>query len=122
MRRMILVAGLVAVCALPAAALAHTKAHGKTRHAVLNAVVHQKQLSRAQARCVIVIVSTVNRAFAAVTFPGTPKGACLRVAANGVIIEHRVHGRWRFVTVGSDMRCPIHGVPNRVSRDLGVCS
>jgi hypothetical protein len=46
----------------------------------------------------------------------------MRVAANGVIIEHRTPRGWRFVTVGSSFRCPIKGVPIAVGRDLGVCA
>jgi hypothetical protein len=45
----------------------------------------------------------------------------MRVAANGVIIEHHTAVGWQFVTVGSSFRCPIKGVPARVARDLGVC-
>lgn len=122
MKRTICALLVVALCAWPAAALAHTRLHGRTRQAVVNAVVHQHQLSRAQARCVVVTRSTVNRAFAAVTFPAHLSRTCLRVAANGVIIEHRIRGRWRFVTVGSDIQCPIRGVPGRVAHDLDVCA
>jgi hypothetical protein len=46
----------------------------------------------------------------------------MKVAANGVIIEHLVEGRWHFVTVGSDIHCPVKGMPVAVARDLGPCS
>ena len=112
---------LVAVVLIPASAWAHRRATKAERHAILAAVVRQHQLSKAQATCQVVTISTVNRSYAAVTWPAKLSKACLRVAANGVIIEHRKRGRWRFVTVGSAFRCPIEGVPNRVARDLGVC-
>ena len=34
-------------------------------------------------------VSTVNHSYAVVTWPSKPSHMCLRVAANGLIIEHR---------------------------------
>jgi hypothetical protein len=45
----------------------------------------------------------------------------MRVAANGLIIEHQTSHGWQFVTVGSSFSCPIKGVPTLVARDLGVC-
>jgi ribosomal protein S14 len=107
---------------LPAAAIAHRRATKRERTAILAAVVHQHQLSKAQAACQVVTVSTVNQRFAALAWPAHLSRACVRVAANGVIIEHRTTHGWRFVTAGSSFRCPIKGVPGAVARDLGVCS
>lgn len=113
---------LAVLAVLPAVAIAHRRAIKPERTAILAAVVRQHQLSKAQARCQIVTVSTVNQRYAALTWPSKLSRACMRVAANGVIIEHRTTGGWRFVTVGSDLRCPIKGVPVAVSRDLRICS
>jgi hypothetical protein len=76
----------------------------------------------AQAGCQVVTISTANHSYAAVTWPKKPSRACTRVAANGVIIEHRRTPGWEFVTVGSSFQCPIKGVPTRVAHDLGVCT
>jgi glucose/arabinose dehydrogenase len=116
------IALLMALMLVPAAALAHRRATKAERHAVLAAIVRQRQLSGSQAACQVVTISTVNQAYASATWPAKLSKTCQRVAANGVIIEHRTKGRWRFVTVGSSFQCPIKGVPTRVARDLGVCS
>ena len=110
------------LASLPAVAVAHRRATKPERTAILAAVVHQRQLSRAQAACQVVTISTVNRRYAALTWPRRLSRACTRVAANGVIIEHRTTNGWRLVTVGSEFNCPIKGVPVAVGRDLGVCS
>ena len=112
---------LLAAALMPAAALAHRRATKTERTSILAAVVRQRQLSRAQAACQAVTISTVSQNYAAMTWPRKLSRACLRVAANGVIIEHRARRGWQFVTVGSDLRCPIEGVPTRVARDLGIC-
>jgi hypothetical protein len=113
----LLVTGLL----IPAAALAHRRATKAERSVVVAAVVHQRELSKAQADCQVVTISTVNQSYASLSWPAKLSKACLRVAANGVIIEHRRGRQWDFVTVGSSFRCPIKGVPDRVATDLGVC-
>jgi len=112
---------LVLAAVLPAAASAHERATPAQRQAVLTAVVRQQKLSQAQAACQVVTVSTVGRNYAAVSWPQRLSTACEKVAANGVIIEKLNQGSWHFVTVGSSFTCPIRGVPDAVSRDLGVC-
>ncbi len=111
----------VACAVIPAAAFAHRRATKAERSAVVAAIVRQGELSKAQAACQVVTISTANRSYAAATWPAKLSRACMRVAANGVIIEHHTASGWQFVTVGSSFRCPIKGVPNRVARDLGVC-
>jgi hypothetical protein len=111
----------MALVLIPASALAHRRATKTERQAVLAAIVQQRQLSRSQAACQVVTISTVNQNYASATWPAKLSKACQRVAANGVIIEHRKNGRWRFVTVGSSFQCPIKGVPTHVAHDLGVC-
>jgi hypothetical protein len=117
----VFIALLVVAGIVPTVALAHRRATKDERTAVLTAVVKQHQLSKAQATCQTVTISTVNQSYAALTWPKKLSKACMQVAANGVIIEHRSTGRWRFVTVGSSFRCPIKGVPTPVAHDLGVC-
>jgi hypothetical protein len=112
---------VVAGALIPAAAFAHRRATKAEHSAVLAAVVRQGQLSKAQAACQVVTISTVNHNYAATSWPAKLSHACMRVAANGVIIEHHTAREWRFVTVGSSFTCPIKGVPTRVARDLGVC-
>jgi hypothetical protein len=113
---------VVVAMLIPAAALAHRRATRAERSSILAAVVRQGQLSKKQAACQVVMISTVNHDYASATWPAKLSSACMRVAANGLIIEHLKQGRWRFVAAGSSFQCPIRGVPSRVARDLGVCS
>jgi hypothetical protein len=122
MRRIGLLVVLLAALELTPAAVAHRRATKTERATIVAAVVRQRQLSRAQASCQVVTVSTVNRRYAKLAWPKKLSSACRRVAANGVIIEHKAAHGWRFVAVGSTFRCPIKGVPSRVARDLGACS
>ena len=112
---------LAALALLPAVALAHRRATKSERTAILAAVVRQHQLSNAQAACQVVTISTVNQKYALLAWPGKLSSACARVAANGVIVEHRTTRGWRLVTVGSSFRCPIKGLPAAVAGDLGIC-
>jgi len=118
----VLVVLLVALALTPAAAFAHRRASKTERTAILAAVVRQHQLSGAQAACQVVSISTVNQRYASLAWPRKLSRACQKVAANGVILEHRGARGWQFVTVGSSFRCPIKHVPAAVARDLGVCS
>ena len=119
--RVLLVFFVAVGVALPAAAVAHRRATKSERAAILKAVVRQHQLSKAQAACQTVTISTVNTHYATATWPRKLSRACLRVAADGVIIEHQTARGWTLVSDGSDLRCPIKGVPTRVARDLKVC-
>jgi hypothetical protein len=121
-RTHLLVAMLAALVLLPAAAVAHRRATKPERRAILAAVVQQGQLSKTQAACQVVTVSTVNQRYAALRWPKRLSRACMKVAANGVIVEYRTTRGWRLVTVGSEFSCPIKGVPTTVARDLGVCA
>lgn len=112
---------LATLAFVPAVALAHRHATKAERTAILAAVVRQHQLSKAQAACQVVTISTANQSYAALRWPKKLSSPCQRVAANGVIIEHRTTHGWRFVAVGSSFRCPIKGVPAAVASDLGVC-
>lgn len=121
-RTYLLLVTFAALAVLPAVAVAHRRATKPERTAILAAVVRQHELSRAQADCQVVTVSTVNRRYAVLAWPKRLSSACRRVAANGVIVEHKTAHGWHLVTVGSALRCPIKGVPNAVARDLDLCS
>jgi hypothetical protein len=112
---------LVVALLAPAAAFAARTVTKAQRTQILAAVVKQHELTKAQAACQAVTVSTVNSAYAEVKWPAKLTKSCQRIAANGVIIEHRTGGQWKLVTVGSDFHCPIKGLPTKVGRDLGVC-
>jgi len=114
-------AALLVLGVFAPAALGHRLASKTQRTAILQAVVRQGQLSKAQASCQTVTISTVNREYAAVSWPRKLSSACLKVAANGVIIEHETSRGWQLVTVGSSFSCPVKGVPTPVARDLGIC-
>lgn len=74
------------------------------------------------ASCGVFFVSTVNPRYASVAFrPGKPR--CLPYASDGVTVFRRVGAYWKYVTAGSDFRCPVPKVPARVVRDLRIsCS
>jgi hypothetical protein len=124
MKRFIPVFLLVALlAALPAVADAHRPATKTQRTAIVAAVVRQHELSKAQAACQQVTISTVNPAWAALSWPVHLSKACEKVAANGVIIEHFRANAWHFAFVGSDVKCTAGGMPATVGRDLlGSCS
>jgi len=107
--------------AIPAAASAHRPATKAQRAALLAAVVHQGKLSSTQAACQKFLISTVNSSYATLSWPAKLSKACLRVAANGVIIEHHRGSHWLFLAEGSSFRCPVKALPAKVARDLGVC-
>jgi hypothetical protein len=121
-RSLLLLLLLALVVGVPAVALAHRPATAAQRTAIRRAVVGQHQLTRAQARCQVVTLSTANPAFAKLAWPRHLSARCRRVAANGVILEHHREGHWRLVADGSDFRCPVKGVPAAVARDLDVCN
>lgn len=87
----------------------------------MRAVVHQGELSSRQAACQTVTLSTVNRAYAALSWPEELSASCAKVAANGVIVERHSRSHWRLVAAGSKFDCPVRRVPMAVARDLGIC-
>jgi hypothetical protein len=120
MRRLI-PAFLVAFALLPSLAFAHTRADSSDAAAVRAAAVRAHQLSKQQAACQVVTISTVNRTYASLSWPAQLSKSCRRVAADGVVLLHESAGSWRFVGAGSSFKCPIKGIPAKVSYDLKVC-
>jgi hypothetical protein len=122
MRRMAVLAVLLAAAAVPAIAFAKYKPSPSVRDAIINAAIRAHDISRAQAPCTRVFVSSVNHSWGSVSFPAHPSQRCQKYASNGIALFHKREGRWHFVTAGSYFRCPIPHVPNRVAHDLvGVC-
>jgi hypothetical protein len=114
-------AALLVLGVFAPAALGHRVATKPERTAILQAVVRQGQLSKAQANCQSVTISTVNHEYAALAWPRRLSRTCMKVAANGVIIEHDGSRGWQLVTDGSSLSCPVKGLPTAVARDFGIC-
>lgn len=112
---------VVALALLPSLAFAHTRANASQAAAIRAAAVAAHQLSRRQAACQVVTISTVNRSYASLTWPAKLSAPCERVAANGVVLMRESAGGWGFITAGSSFKCPIKGVPTKVGYDLRVC-
>ena len=117
MRRVAMITTVVAVALVASVASAKRRASPRERAAVIGAAVAGHRINRAQAPCVRVFISTVNRNWASVNFVYPTPRAC-HEPANGMLLYHRLHGRWRYVTAGSSIFCPVRGVPNRVAHDL----
>src|SRR5579872_2159163 len=109
MRRICVVLVLLGLL-IPSGALARRAASRTERATILAAVVHQKQLSKAQAACQVVTISTVSQSYAKLAWPSKLSAACAKVAANGVIIEHRRASGWAFLIAGSLFTCPLKAV------------
>jgi hypothetical protein len=47
---------------------------------------------------------------------------CMPLASNGVTVEKKSHGRWRFVTAGSSFTCTelYAKVPQAIAKDLKI--
>lgn len=69
-------------------------------------------------RCAAIWISTVNRRWA--SFHTRFRQSCLRWAGDGIVILHRRNRRWHPVFEGSDIPCPVPGVPPAIVRDLRV--
>jgi hypothetical protein len=74
-------------------------------------------------RCARARVSTVTRKpkWASVSWRNGG-GECEPLASNGVTVEKKSHGRWRFVTAGSSFDCKglYAKVPQVVAQDLKI--
>lgn len=122
MKRVLVVAVLLAAAALPAIALAKYPASPRVRRAVVAVAVRRQVISKAEGRCSRVFVSSVNRDWASVSFTAHPSRSCRMEGYSGFVLLHHRNGRWHYVTAGSYFRCPIPGVPDRVAHDLvGLC-
>lgn len=112
--------GLLALLAvaLPSAALARIAVSGADKTPVVRAALG----ATVPRQCAAVYVSSVNGSWASATFDPQHgwSARCSKFGSNGVVVLHRVHGRWHMVTAGSSFTCPIRHVPAAVARDLRI--
>jgi hypothetical protein len=119
MRRygLLLLTSLAAVTlAIPAIVHANRKPTSKER-AQIAAVV------QLPSKCARVKISTVTKKPKWSSVSWRNGGSeCMPLASNGVTVEKKSHGRWRFVTAGSSFDCPglYAKVPQAVARDLKI--
>jgi hypothetical protein len=107
---------LAATFAVVSAASADRKATSKER-AQIAAVV------QLPSKCARVRVSTVTKKPKWGSVSWRNGGSeCMPLASNGVTVEKKSHGRWRFVTAGSSFTCAelYAKVPQAVAKDLKV--
>ena len=106
----------IAAVSLAAVASAARKPTGKER-AQIAAVV------QLPSKCAGVKVSTVTKKpkWASVSWRNGGS-ECMPLASNGVTLEKKSHGRWRFVTAGSSFTCAelYAKVPQAVAKDLKI--
>jgi hypothetical protein len=104
---------------VPAVAVASRVATGGTRNAIDRAAAPQLP-SGIPERCLFAQVTTKDGGnWAEVGFNGNAGQSCGRWAFNGVNIEHRARGTWRYVTSGSALiPCGRLGIPVAVRQDL----
>jgi hypothetical protein len=108
----VLAVGLV----LPAIVHADRKATSKERAQIAAAV-------QLPAKCAKARVSTVTKKPKWGSVSWRNGGSeCMPLASDGVTVEKKSHGRWRFVTAGSSFDCPglYAKVPQAVAKDLKI--
>jgi len=109
----LLAAVLAVTLTLPSSADARRKPTPRERAGVARA-------AGVPARCLFIRVSTVDRRYAYMRIRNR-KQSCRRWWADGVVVfRKRADGRWRFLTAGSAIECPVPKVPSRVVRDLRI--
>jgi hypothetical protein len=115
MRRVTVVLTLLAVLSVAATADARRKPTTAERTALGKAV-------GTPGRCLKIFVSTVNEKWARAEFNGKKFDvpSCKAHAADGIVVLHHRHGKWRIVTEGSSFECPVPDVPKRIVKDLKI--
>lgn len=110
---------LAVMLAAPAGAVAKRIVTGSTKMAIVRTV---PTALPTPLRCLVVYVTTKDGGnWATMGFNNAMLHSCIRWAANGVAIVHRVDGRWRFVGAGSaEIPCGRLGIPVAVRQDLGL--
>jgi hypothetical protein len=108
---------LAVMLVAPGAAVARRIVTGSTKTAIVRTV--PTALPTPQ-RCLVVYVTTEDGGdWATMSFNNAMLHSCIRWAADGVAIAHRVNGRWRYVASGSaDIPCGRLGIPVAVRKDL----
>ncbi len=116
-RRLTIALTFAVMLAVPGGAVARRIVTGSTKTAIVRTV--QTALPTPQ-RCLVVYVTTKDGGnWATVGFNNAMLHSCIRWAANGVAIAHRINGRWRYVASGSaEIPCGRLGIPVAVRADL----
>jgi hypothetical protein len=115
--RLTIAVTLAVMLVLPAAAVARRVVTGSTKAAIVRTV---PTALRTPLRCLVVYVTTKDGGnWATMGFNNALLHSCIRWAADGVAIVHRVDGSWRFVGAGSsEVPCGQLGIPVAVRGDL----
>lgn len=119
MRRAIVIC-VVFVLTVPAVAVASRIATGKLRVAIVKAAAKEMATGIPQS-CLVVRVTTIGPGNWATVGLNYRTAACNVV--NGIVVVHRVRGRWHFVDEGSSMpmtECKKDSIPVAVQRDLRI--
>jgi hypothetical protein len=107
---------LALVLLIAAVAVAQRKPTAKERSQIAAVV-------QLPSKCARVKVSTVTKKPKWSSVSWRNGGSeCIPLASNGVTVEKRSRGRWKFVTAGSSFDCPglYAKVPQVVARDLKI--
>ena len=113
---------VIAVLALtvPAVAGASRIATGRLRAAIEKAAAKEMATGIPQS-CLVVRVTTIGAGNWAAVGLNYRKAACN--VGNGIVLVHRMRGKWHFVGAGSSMprtACKRDGIPVAVQRDLRI--
>jgi hypothetical protein len=106
--------------AVPTAAGASRIATGTLRVAIVKAAAKEMAAGIPKS-CLVVRVTTIGAGNWATVGLNYRQAACN--VANGVVVVHRVLGKWHFVDEGSDMPmtvCKKDGIPLAVQHDLRI--
>jgi hypothetical protein len=105
---------------VPAVAGASRIATGQLRAAIVKAAAKEMATGIPQS-CLVVRVTTIGAGNWATVGLNYGKAACN--VANGIVVVHRVRGKWHFVDEGSDMPmtvCKKDAIPLAVQHDLRI--
>lgn len=106
--------------AAPAVAGASRIATGQLRAAIVQATAKEMAAGIPQS-CLVVRVTTIGAGNWATVGLNYRRASCN--VANGIVVVHRVRGKWHFVDEGSDMSiaaCRKDRIPIAVQHDLGI--
>jgi len=111
---------IVLALAVPAVGGASRIATGRLRAAIEKAAAKEFATGIPQS-CLVVRVTTIGAGNWATVALNYRKAAC--DVANGIVIVHRVRGKWHYVDEGSDLpmtECTKDRIPVAVQHDLRI--
>jgi len=123
MRRALIAGATIATLGMPAVAQAHRPATSAEKSAMMyHAGSRIDHLSAKEVdapsseplKCGIADVSTVDKSWGGWTFNSAMFTACQRWAADGVVLEHKIGGRWFVIAEGSSFTT----LPAKLSRKV----